>query len=350
MPEGLRDSVEPLLKCAHSKQQLSDLYAILVTYIFRGCTQHDVRSVMAKSGVKFDFLTWRRALYSNGLLMKNGKVWAYAVFCGMKTSSLDLSMKDRNTIREALKSPRLIKFLTHLRDEYGAVPLTISQLDRAICDSVYSRDVTAFLNHTARTRMAFLTSSFGIPRSDLVDELRIGALFTVLKSFPRFEDIGHVRAICKAQAHNHSINIIKEQTSQSRQRLIKNDDGSYSNAMIPISEFGDDQFVMSSESGHEVIASSYLVTGIDGVTQSRWEQGFALKELLSSQDLPPLKRKFLSLMIGSPSAEFSGYLGKSNEEAIHTMQYSAYTRRVCAFLKVPYPAAKNFLESLKPQL
>jgi hypothetical protein len=120
--------------------------------------------------------------------------------------------------------------------------------------------------------------------------------------------------------------------------------------MVPMSEFGDDQFVASASSGHEVIASSYLVTGIDGVTQSRWEQSFALNELLASPGLPSLKRRFLNLMVGNPSVEFSAYLGKNNEEAIHNMQYSAYMRRVCLFLKVPFPAAKSFLGSLKSQL
>lgn len=350
MPEGLRNSVEPLLTGKHSREQLFDLYAALVTYIFRGCNQHEVRSVLLKGRIEFDFLTWRREVYRNGLLMKNAKVWVYSKFCGVKTSNLGLSIQDRNTLSDTLDDPRLSQYLAHLRDEYGATPLSLSQLDRAICDSLYSGDVTAFLRNTARTKMGFLSKSYGLPLSDLVDELRIGALFTLLKSYPRYEDLGHMRAICKSQAHNQSINIIKEHTSQSRQRLQKNPDGSYTSIMVPMSEFGEDQFVANDTSGHDVVVSSYLVTGIDGVTQSRWEQSFALKELLASPNISPLKRKFLNLMVGNPSDEFSSYLGLRNEEAIHSMRYPTYTKRVCSFLKVPLKSADSFLKSLRPNL
>jgi hypothetical protein len=348
--DGLRDSVEPLLSGKISSESRDALYASLMLYVFRGCKQSDVRSVVNKFGIEFDFLSWRKSIHHNGQLMKNCKVWAYNSFChraALPASFAHISQKDRNTLTTCLNHRPVASHLSSLV-EYGATPLDLDEFDEKICESVYSRDVTAYLRTLVRTKLGFLVRSHATPVDDFVDELRTGALFALLRSYPRFEDVGHMRAICKSQAHNNAINIIYTNTTASRQRLTMNDDGTYSSLMVPLAEFGADQVVTSL--GSEVISESYLVTGLDGNSQSRWEQSFALSEVAKSHNLSERQRTFLGIMMGQPHAEFSKFLGQDNTVAVEEMLYSAYMRRACKYMKVSYERAQEFLSSLKKVL
>jgi len=346
---GLRGSVEPLLGSKIDREQAVALYESLLLYTFRGCTQADIRRVLDRKGIEFDFLSWRLALRSNGLLMKNCKVFAYQFYCGNAPSAktAGIPMKDRNTIGGVVEESRALRKHFKYLVDYGAQPLSIPELDRQLTEAVYSKDVTAYMNHIVRTKLGFLTASYGHVASDFVDDLRIGALYTLLRSYPRYEDLGHMKAICKSQAHNQAINIIKTNTASSRQRLRQNHDGTYSSLMVPLASFGADQTVTDEGSGTDSVVSSYLVTGIDGTTQSSWEQKFALSELSSSPQLSIKQRTFLSLMSGNPNAEFSAFLGMDNTEAVETLKYTAYMKKVCVFLGVPIRKAQAFLHSLQ---
>jgi hypothetical protein len=348
---GLRDSVDPCVSGRPSTEARNALYSSLLLYVFRGCTQNDVRKVVTKHDLDFDFLTWRRALRSNGQLMKNCKVWVFnSFFEGSRLPArfADISAKDRNTLGICLDDKKMLSHLRSLKT-YGAQPLDLQALDDVLYESIYAKDVTAYFRSLVKTKLGFLVSSQGSTASDFVDELRIGALYTLLRSYPRYEDLGHMKAICKSQGHNHAINIIHSYTTASRQRLQQNTDGTYSSVMVPIAEFGADQYVSEEGSG-DLVTSSYLVTGLDGKSQSAWERSFALSELSNSHKLSERQRLFLSLLLGQPNAEFSAFLGEDNSSALETRQYRAYLRRTCQFLKVPLPKARAFLESLQSVL
>jgi hypothetical protein len=344
---GLRESVDPLITGKVSREGRRALYGSLTLYTFRGCTQKDIRSVLERYQVGFDLLTWRRSLHNNGQLMKNCKVWLYNSFVRgtpLPASFASVSQADRNTLTDCLQSNRIRDHLSSLV-AYGAEPLTIDSLDSLLCESLYSRDVNAYFRSMVRKKLGFVVRTHGMNVSDLVDELRIGALFTLLRSYPRYEDVGHMKAICKAQAHNQTINLIHSYTTSSRQRLALNSDGTYSSLMVPITEFGTD-----GSPDFQELSSSYLVTGLDGATQSRWEQSFALRELSESSSISPKQRMFLQLMLGTPNGEFSGFIGSSNEDAVEEMPHGAYMKKVCQYLGVTIGSAKAFLQSTKALL
>lgn len=347
--QGLYASTETLINSRLSSEQRRVLYAALTLYVFRGCTQSDIKKALNGHRIEFDFLSWRKDLHRNGLLLKDSKVWLYSTFCTGKKPKGHLSLDDRKALSMALKSPALNRHLNYLKTDYGAVPLTIPELDRRIHDSLYSSDVSAFIKSTVHNKMGFLVKSFGWSPPDLVNELRIGALFTLLKSYPRYEDIGHMRAICKSQVHNQAVNMIKHQTAIKRQRLHHNRDGTYSSLFVPLYEFSTDG-VMSSGSDSDLVTSSYLVTGLDGVSQSSWERSFCMREILSSGSFTSKQKEFLKILLGEPSRGFSEFLGEDNTESIHNRKYDVYVKAACKYLGIPHEAGLKFILSLKDKV
>lgn len=343
MQYGLRASVESHL---HSSMRISDLQPLLshlMLYAFNGCHQSDIREVIRRQGFDFDFLAWRREYPRNGLLLKDQKVWAYWAFVNDEKLKVDsVSRREANALECALETPALRRHLRSLYRE-GAAALTLPELDGDIQDSLCSDDVNAYLRTLVRTKMSFLVQSFGYTKDHLFSELRSAALVALLKSYPRFEDIGHMRAICKSAAKNHCINFIKTNTTQSRQRLKQNEDGTYSNLMVPMESFGTEHAVASNDG----TVSASLVTGLDGVSQSHWEQLFALRQLMHSDKLKPKQRLFLSLALGTPNGEFTAFLGQSNEKYMETRPYGDYLSRLCQFMQVNAEVAKKFLASLQ---
>lgn len=330
-----------------TEAQLMPLYGALLLYVFRGCKQASIRKLIKHYDYEFDFLSWRRNIHHMGTLLKEVKLWTYWYFVnGSNLQAVDLPIKERNTVKTALRFKPLQRHLTALRDEYGAPALTPDQLDEMIQESLYSNDVNAYLRSLIREQMGFLVQSFGYTNHDLLCELRINALSTLLRSYPRYEDVGHMRAICKSCSHNHAVNFIKTNTTESRQRLRQNADGTYSNMLVPIDLFGSEQSV-SSEEG---VVSATLVAGLDGVTQSQWDQLFALRELQNHPRMTARHRQFFNLALGKPDGAFSEFLGSPNDQVIERRPYDEYLKSVCKFMGLKPTSMQSFLASLKGHL
>ncbi len=330
-----------------TEQQLMPLYGALMLYVFRGCKQQSIRKLIAHHEYEFDFLAWRRNLHHMGHLLKDVKLWTYWFYVnGYSMKEVPLDIKEKNSIKQALKFKPLQRHLKALHEEYGAVALTPVQLDAMIQDSLYSDDVTAFLRTQVRSKMGFLVQSFGYTSHDLLCELRLSALSALMKSYPRYEDIGHMRAICKSSARNHSINFIHTNTTDGRQRLRKNEDGTHSNMLVPIDLFGSEQSVL----GEDGIVSATLVSGLDGVTQSQWEQTFSLRELQNHPRMTARHRQFFSLALGKPDGAFSEFLGQPNDQLIERRSYSDYLNSVCQYMGLKESSMQSFLSSLKSHL
>lgn len=343
---GLRASVESRIPYKVSPSKLQPLLDSLTLYVFRGCHQADIRKVLAKLDFNFDFLSWRRDLPHNGVLLKDCKLWLYRLYlCNEKITIDSLSRKDRNSLEASLDNKLVSRHLRSLK-QYGAPALLPEELDSRIADSLYSHDVTAFLHHVVRTKLAFLVQSFGYSARDLVDELRLSSLVALLKTYPRYEHLGHMRAVCKANAANRAQNIIDTNTTDSRQRLRQNPDGTYTNLLVPMDLYGSEQSII----GEDGTVSATLVSGLDGVSHSQWERLFSLRQLTGSASLTPKQRLFLRLALGEPHGDFSAFIGRSNDEAIEAMSYNDYIRKVCRFVKVTEEMAHEFLQSLQPRL
>jgi len=347
--KGLYASVESCLKAPLKLSTKSDLYAILLLYLFRGCMQTDVRSWLEENSVDFDFLTWRKALHRNGALLKNVKVFTYAKFCGFKTNLADyeFSAEESRAVNLALKNPDLVARLTEYRDEKRH-PLGLRLYDRYLAEALTSADLDLYLRKFIRKKMSFLVRSYGLSASEIKADLLSFALFTLLKSYPKFDDLGHMTAIAKTAVKRRGVNLIKEQTTQKRQRLIHNADGSYTATNVTTSTAAGN---MVSDPGSVAtqgdVTSSYLVTGLDGKVQSAWEQAFSLKQLLVSGQITQKQRRFLSLLLGQPCQEFSDWLGKNNESVAENLDHHSYLEAVCEFMSVPVPKAQAFLGSLQ---
>jgi hypothetical protein len=148
-------------------------------------------------------------------------------------------------------------------------------------------------------------------------------------------------AIAKTAIHNRGINIIKESTSDSRQSLIKKDDGTYESLVVPLDSLPNPGSVDA------FVSTSYLFVGIEGKQEDKFFDNFALNQLLNCDKLKPRQRRFLHLLLGKPDVDFSVFIGEDNVDAAHDWNFDRYLAKCCAFLKVPEPAGRKFLLSLR---
>lgn len=352
---GLRDSVELCLSKPISRQQKVDLYGHLMLYVFRGCVQADVRSWLQESGLfeTFDFLKWRRSLHKNGALLRNVKIFTYSRHCNypVSPSEYELDRKELHAINLACEfSPLRDKLDEYYNDRRH--PLGLELFDRFLGKALSNSDIEGYTRRYISKKMSFLICSYGESARDIRSDLMSSAIYTIQKTYPRFDDLGHMIATAKSAIKKRGVNFIKEHTTQKRQKLIQNSDGTYQKNTVAFSSTGSGVSDPGSQEtgGQQAIASSYLVTGLDGLVQSSWERTFALKQLRESDRITNKQKTFLSLLLGEPCPNFSAYLGMPNDVAIETVEHSEYLEDVCSFLVVEPWKASAFLESLQDVL
>lgn len=347
---GLYNSVAECLGAPLSRQQKVALYGRLLHYVFRGCVQADIREWLNTQSLQFDFLAWRRGLHRNGSLLKNVKIFVYSkhVRFPVKAKAFGLDAKEQNAIKLAMEYGPLTATLNEY-EKQKRHPLNLELFDKFVVRSIQNPDVTSYIGKFTHKKMGFLIRSFGETGRDLKSELLSYAIYTLQKAYPRFDDVGHMTAIAKTAIKNRGVNMMKEYTTKKRQRLVQNPDGSYQANTVAISTMSNAQVgdPGSQDSRASAVASSYLVTGLDGVVQSAWEQSFSLDQLRSSKRLKPRQKVFLSLMLGEHSPEFSEFLGAPNEEVIESVDHDEYLLDVCEFMSIPVDKAGAFLASLR---
>jgi hypothetical protein len=110
----------------------------------------------------------------------------------------------------------------------------------------------------------------------------------------------------------------------SRNRLIKNTDGTHSAALMSLAPE-----VAASLTGSEVPASS-----LNGSMTPQGELDLRHSLLQAVNHLEGWQKSFIEVSIGIPNKAFSEYLGGDNEELVHSLDFVDYTTAAANFFGI----------------
>ena len=326
----------------------------LLLYVFQGCKQLDVRNALVSHNIDFDFLGWRRHLRTNGLLLRDGKLYLYAKAGKkvLKPGTLDLDDIDKAVLDTAYRYRLLSSHLKLLLSNEDNKVMTAGQLDRFLSKVLSSDDLVTYTRKFINKKMNFIMKSYNMELEDLENTLKAYALYGLQRSYPRFEHVGHGIAIAKTVVKRSGINLIQELTTQKQNALLHDRaTDSYSKTTVSLDGIADGTGQFLTADG-TFVHRSLLVVGLGGANNDSlsWDTLHSLKQLCNNSRLKAKQRQFLNLMLGNYNEGFSTWLGQSNNELLEEVPYNSYMNKVCNFLLIPTDAACRFLSGLKPQL
>lgn len=349
MGKALQLQLEVARQQRLSTQQKSVLYGGALLYAFKGLPHQEVTLSYKKIGIEDAqaiVLDFRRSLWSNGDLLRDGKAFAYTLIRnGIVTGKWDLDKSDRYAIRQALNWPKLSSHLRRLSRQ-GWESMPPERITHLIGRALHNRDIKEYLDRFAYRKHSFL-ESYGVTLDAVKADMLSWGLYALLKAYPKWESAGHMIAIAKTAIHNRGVNIIHECVSEGRQSLRKCEDGTYESLIVPWDTLPNPEHQSDADS---FIGTSYLFVGLEGGQEETIEGRISLQQLALNPSFKPKQREFIRLLTGQPDENFSAFLGTCNASAACDWEFQRYLSRVSAYLGVPERHARNFLTSLRPHL
>ena len=337
---GLLNITQPFLSRDLTTAEKIGLYGRIMLHVYGGCSQAYVHAYTDRLGC-FDWPNWKKAYKKNGELYKNSKFYLYSRFTIVATpAKAGITQEEADALRLAAKFDHLVAFITEMRDVRKCHPLTVEKLDSLLGKVLTSKDIKDYAGRYINAKMRFLITSYGQTYGDLFAKLIQSAYFGLIKQYPNFEDADHLYKLAKVSIHNAGVNIILKETSQKRNVLEQHADGTYYKTTMDIDTLPTDD---------SPIATSYLVTGLDGSYSSRWEETFSLRELTKSEKLNDNHKQYLQLLLGETTEDFTNFIGP-NGHNLFDEDYKAYTAKVCEYLGISKERSKSFLRSLQKHL
>lgn len=349
-----------------SKAIQNRLYCAVLVYMFRGIEAQELseefKLVLGWSGS--DCIVFRRALRQVGAIQKNLKFYMYARICGYDVAYKDFQVSETDArwanriMRSKTDGATKLRKLCMRYHRKGYKPISLATFDKHLAR--LPGELREHLGKLVGKKMRFLTDSSQIGSNDTRQDLLEEGLYAVYKAYPEIQTPLHLVNIAKNAVHNRAMNIIKEQTTASRSRVTKNDDGSFSGTLLSINASISPEMLYSTTevtSGGAMVVCNSLMSGLDGrpvegerpddVDRAR-ELRLLVEGMVST--MSPQAQTFVHLMMGEHSDEFSDWLGKPNTEVYEKSSREAYLEKVRVFLDIPVPNAKRFVKKLRDQL
>lgn len=345
-----------------------ELSGKIFLYVFRGISSSEMgnslKEVLGWSGSQC--LAFRKELKGHGYLQKSLKFWAYAALvkrsrpksaAPVHRSDFDVKKADALWLKALIESGvptsrALCRFVRKYRVEY--TPVTTAEFDKQ-AEAVLS-DLFVTCRKFVHRKFRFLTQSGQLEGSNIVSELMESALRAMYRAYPVIESPLHMKNIGIRTIHNVGINIIKEQTTQSRQRVVKNADGTFSGTLLSLSQGlrpNDGAWLANPVSG---ICTSLIVglhgSSVDGEHVSDVNRSFDLRTTLDQiqSRMGSKQRQFVDLLTGEYDLEFSEFLGVPNDELIDRLSRLEYANKVREYLQINVPAAREIVHTLRDGL
>ena len=346
------DAVDKHLKCALSSTRRKELCGQLLTYAFRGpVSAPGLRQYVDSRGVDFDLLGFRRDLSSNGDILIFTKTFLYghvASQTGLIPKAIpreecSVSSSESKFLLSTLKESPLLEgtLIKFARTGYKA--LRPHQLNRLTAEVLCTKDYESYVGKLVARKMAFLIKSFGETAHDLTTNLKLASMYSVLRTYPAYNDYTHVLRLAKSTARNVGLNIISHATTASRQRLTRDN----SPLLVPLHLTEGNGGASFSDQDGALIQDSFLVVGRAGnrVSNDELDVRESLKTLLSSPKFTEKQRLFLHLMMGNYDEDFSLFLCEDNTDAVER-SHERYLKDMCRYLDISMDIAQSFLRKL----
>jgi hypothetical protein len=336
-----------------------------VLYLMRAVTSQvfsdHVREVTSWSGAKM--VEFRNNLKFAGYLQRELKFYIYASVVDTTYGMTSVLKEDKQFIARMLATDD--KFSKALKDQckayykLGYVPRVLGVFSMK-CDRLVE-DLDLYCKKFVIKCLDFVVKQNSMTIQDMVNELMSYGIYAIFRAYPEVKNDMHMLNIAKQAAHNRGENIIKEAGAQSRSRLTRNDDGTFSARVISLhskSLSTDYSSVALGPITNGMLVCSSLMVGLDGtsVENERADDVNRLRDLKATvrqidENCSSAKaKKFLELLMGVYDPEFSAYLTQDNDEVFDTITRQEYAEKVRTYLGVSVEKARTFVRGLKAEL
>ncbi len=325
----------------------------VMRYLFRVSKAKDLSDALQEVNPKFNSKPVRAQMVANGQLQSNVKLFAFAstTMRGLPPKAYGVDDRDGDIVQSILyRDEVLAKRLKTWAKKYQ--PLTPTKMNRLISDVVTDKDFIAFTKRFVLKKLMFVIRTTGSEPDDIGQDLMSWATYSIYRAYPELDSFAHAMNIAKRAVHNRGINLIMEHTTQSRQRLLKNSDGTFSGRNVPLQAI-----LTPSFDGSPLTQCNNLVVNIagktvDGVSIGDVQNEADLKVSLRSiyRQLSPQYRRLMRLWAGEHDPDFSKLLKVDNDEAFEQMPRKEYLLACADFLEVTHGDARVFFHQLRDSL
>ena len=209
-------------------------------------------------------------------------------------------------------------------------------------------------------KFRWLETAGQMERDALRSDMMMHAMYAIYRAYPQIESFVHLKNIGQRAIHNRGVNILKEQSTQKRQRMIKNVDGTFSGTLLSFDHRGFSAVqTVDIGTGGNISVCNHMMTGIDGkaVPYERPQDVDRKRDLQRTVTQLNVKVKglkqpktFMSLLMGEFNEGFSKGLGQPNDEACDSMSREEYADKARQYLRIPEEQATKFFHKLKAEL
>lgn len=223
---------------------------------------------------------------------------------------------------------------------YAVEPMSIAKFDRITGRLLTSNHMTTHINKLVYRKLIFLTS-YGFGVDCLRGKMLEAGIYALMKQYPRFKSPLHFQNVAKTAIHNAAQTLITAQTRQKRQRLLRNEDGTFESLFVPL------------DTGAVTHVNKTLADGANDIVQENDRQSVMshLENIVALSDsFSPKVKMFLSCMCGLRHSGFSEYIGQNNSEAIDSLQYESYRTKLEGYLGVTRDQTDALLLHLKDRI
>jgi hypothetical protein len=266
---------------------------------------------------------------ASGYVMKNCKLYAWACWTARrldrplpKSAAFGVERADSKML-----SRLNLAHLDKLRGRLGPFPAYSLQTFDLIAERMLeSSDLRNYIGKFVTKKMTFLIKSYGETRHDLETSLRVSALSAWYKQYPRFDSELHMVNVAKASIHNDGQTMITSLSSKSRQRLQKNDDGSFEALTVDI----------------EVLADVTAPPQYGAMLQDHLQALASVEHKLNDK-----AQAFLMAAAGQYNEELSEFLEVDNTDAAEKWPYPRYMAQVQKFFGVTSDKVDRLYKSIR---
>lgn len=347
------------------RQQKFDLVMTTVLYSFRAIQSQQLTEVFATHlkwpGKKV--MEYRATLKLKGYLQKNLKMYLYQEVAEGRADrkAFEVLEDDAKFFKAALKKEAdpSVKALRKVCKSYallGHAPRSLRAFDEGVAR--VCPDLLTAIQKFVNVKFKFLTQSSQLTKDEIEKDLLIAAIYGIYRAYPEIENLKHLYNIGFQSMHNRGVNVLKEQTTKSRVRLLREEDGSFTGRLLSLNTAAlDTMFSQASgySNGGSIITCNALMSDITGASAEHMrpdDMSIPNSDLKDSVDklmsrLTGTALRLVTILMGEPDEEFSLHLGGPNEDLIEVMDRKAYVVAAYKFLGIPKSRANRFHHRLR---
>lgn len=343
-----------------------DILSSTLLYVFRLCSSVEltrtIQSYLGWSGQQG--IEFRKVLAGNGAVNKCLKFYIYAKVVNggrVNRDHFEVSDDDEEFIKRILKlrHENIRYFITGLKKYAKTYPAReLAEFNRGIV-RVYP-ELELSTDKYISKKFRWMETAGQMERDTLRADMMMYAMYAMYRAYPQIDNLVHLKNIGIRAIHNRGVNILKEQSTQKRQRMTKNEDGTFSGTLLSFDHRGFSAVqTVDIGTGGNISVCNHLMSGLDGKSAAYErptdvDRRMDLKKTVEQLEIKVKgvnkPKSFISLLMGIHDEGFSKFLGQPNDEAADTMDRTEYADKAREYLKIPEDKASLLVKQLRKQL